>query len=92
MYDRQPYKKDPDLCSADKIKLVSGNVIKYYTFQYNTAQPYLVNTQDDAVKDRLEKMKAEKIQYELSLEEAAIAHEEGMETEENLDAEATVSN
>ena len=37
-------------------------------------------------------MKAEKIQYELSLEEAAIAHEEGMETEENLDAEATVSN
>lgn len=53
MYDNQRYVKDPDLCSQDKIKLESGNLIKYYTFQYNSSQPYVIDTNDDLMKDKI---------------------------------------
>lgn len=78
MYDNQQYKKDPDLCSQDKIKLVSGNMIKYYTFQMNTSQPYVIQTQDDLVKEKIAKM-----QYEIDLK-AARQMEEAKQEEEEL--------
>ncbi|SET53208.1 hypothetical protein [[Clostridium] polysaccharolyticum] len=59
MYDNQEYKKDSDLITEDKIKLVSGNVIKYYAFHYDASQPYLIQTQDDSVKERIAQMQAE---------------------------------
>ena len=31
MYDNIPYVRDKDLCSEEAIKMVSGNVVKYYT-------------------------------------------------------------
>lgn len=58
MYDNQEYKKDSDLITEDKIKLVSGNVVKYYAFHYNASQPYLIETQDDLVKERIAQMQA----------------------------------
>lgn len=83
MYDNQPYIKDPDLCSSDKIRLVSGNMIKYYNFHYVANEPYIVNTQDDIVKEKLAKM-----QRELA-RKSAILNEE-MNQEEDTPAEATV--
>lgn len=85
MYDNQPYSKDPDLCSSDNIRLVSGNVIKYYNFHYVANEPYIVNTQDDIVKEKLAKM-----QRELA-RKAAILNEE-MNKEQDTPAEATAGN
>lgn len=88
MYDNQEYKKDPDLCSQDKIKLVSGNMIKYYTFQMNTTEPYIIQTQDDLVKEKLAKLKYEmELKAAKEMEEAKQEEEPEMEEEEELLAE-----
>ncbi|MBR3772584.1 MAG: hypothetical protein IKL07_09980 [Clostridium sp.] len=57
MYDKQPYKKDPDLCNTSTVRLVSGNVMKYYTFQYFWNEPYLIDTQDEKVEKKLSAMR-----------------------------------
>ena len=91
MYDNQPYTKDPDLCSSDKIKLFSGNVMKYYTFQVNRVEPYLVQNQDEAVKERIEEMKRVQTQrMQLAQDEAAAAVEEEMDDIPDVSTEATV--
>lgn len=59
MYDNQPYKRDYELCNTNNVRLVSGNVMKYYTFQYNRETPYLVNTQDEKTEKMLAAMKVE---------------------------------
>lgn len=79
MYDNEKYKKDPDLCSQDKIKLVSGNLIKYYTFQYNNSQPYVIETNDELMKEKIAHR-----QHELN-ERAA----KKKKSQENISAEAT---
>ncbi|MFU0826771.1 MAG: DUF4258 domain-containing protein [Lachnoclostridium sp.] len=33
IYDNMPYHRDINLCGPDKIGLVSGNVIKYYSYK-----------------------------------------------------------
>lgn len=83
MYDNQQYKKDPDLISQDKIKLVSGNIIKYYTFQYDTSQPYMIQTQDELVKEKLAHM-----QYELDMKAAKAKSEETSNNESSAEATA----
>ena len=83
MYDNQQYKKDSDLITQDKIQLVSGNVMKYYTFQYNASQPYMIQTKDDLVKEKLAQM-----QYELDLKAARAKVEETSNNE--ISSEATV--
>lgn len=59
MYDNQPYKRDYELCNTNNVRLVSGNVIKYYTFQYNWDTPYLISTQDDKTEEMLAAMRVE---------------------------------
>lgn len=83
MYDNQPYSKDPDLCGSDKIKLVSGNMIKYYSFHYVASEPYIVNTQDDLVKEKLAQM-----QQELARKAAGMNEERNQE--QDTPTEATV--
>ena len=83
MYDNQEYKKDPDLITQDKIKLVSGNVIKYYTFQYNTSQPYVIQTQDELVKEKLALL-----QHELDMKAAKVKSEEISNNESSAEATA----
>jgi hypothetical protein len=78
MYDNQEYKRDSDLCNQDKIKLVSGNMIKYYTFQMNTSKPYVIQTQDDLVKEKIAKL-----QHEME-RKAAMQMEETEQAEEEL--------
>ena len=55
IYDKQPYKKDPDLCGADKVKLVSGNVVKYNTQNYKPTEPFIINNRDCEIKERIMK-------------------------------------
>lgn len=38
MYDHLPYHKDVELCPPEMIKMVSGNVVKYYTIQEDQSQ------------------------------------------------------
>lgn len=59
MYDNQPYKKDPDLCNTNTVRLISGNVMKFYTFHYNWGEPYLISTQDEKVEKKLAAMRLE---------------------------------
>lgn len=33
MYDNMPYKRDDNLCNRSTVKLISGNVIKYYRYK-----------------------------------------------------------
>lgn len=66
MYDRIEYKKDPDLINQGQIKLISGNVMKFYTFHYNPSQPFVIQTRDEQMKEKLAQM-----QHELDLK---IAH------------------
>lgn len=87
MYDNQPYTKDPDLCSADKIKLFSGNVMKYYTFQVNRVEPYLVQNQDEAVKKTIEEMKRVQAQKMQSVQENAAVQDAEEDTTDIPDAE-----
>lgn len=88
MYDNQPYTKDPDLCSADKIKLFSGNVMKYYTFQVNRVEAYLVQNQDEAVKERIEEMKRIQTQrMQLAQDKAAAAEEKEMDDISDISTE-----
>ncbi|SFR68975.1 hypothetical protein [Anaeromicropila populeti] len=46
IYDNQPYKRDSDLMSLEKVTKFSGNVIKYYRFNYDKDAPYKVDTKD----------------------------------------------
>lgn len=83
MYDNQQYRKDPDLITQDKIKLVSGNVMKYYTFQFDTNQPYMIQTQDELMKEKLALM-----QYELNMKAAKTKSEEVSNNESSAEATA----
>lgn len=40
MYDEMPYIRDDSLCNRSTVRLVSGNIIKYY--RYNLVDPYLL--------------------------------------------------
>ena len=82
MYDNQEYKKDSDLINQDQIRLVSGNVIKYYTFQYDASQPYMIQTQDELVKEKIALM-----QYELDMKAAKAKSE--LTSNNEISAEAT---
>jgi len=55
IYDKQPYKKDIDLCGSDKIKLVSGNVVKFYSQNYKMDDPYTISNRDSETQIRLQK-------------------------------------
>lgn len=70
MYDKQPYKKDPDLCGADKVKLVSGNVVKYNTQNYKRTEPFIINNKDCEIRERIKKLEEKR-----QLDEAALTKE-----------------
>jgi hypothetical protein len=40
MYDEMPYVRDDSLCNRSTVRLVSGNIIKYY--RYKLVDPYLL--------------------------------------------------
>lgn len=39
MYNKMPYFRDTDLCTADTIQLVTGNVIKYFQYSLKDTAP-----------------------------------------------------
>lgn len=47
MYDHMPYELDETVCTRESICLVSGNVIKYYS--YNPSHPFELDNQDDLI-------------------------------------------
>lgn len=54
MYDHMPYKRDYDICNGKTIRLVSGNIIKYFRcVEQNTFE---VKNHDNEVKAKLAKL------------------------------------
>lgn len=78
MYDNQPYSKDPDLCNTNNVRLVSGNVIKYYQSELNSNNPYIIETHDEEVKEKIEQMRKEQ-------EESIRIQEETVENIQTID-------
>ncbi len=46
-YDALPYKRDYDLCNWTPLRMLSGNIIKYY--QYRLDQPVILQTDPDCM-------------------------------------------
>lgn len=42
MYDKMPYKRDDTLCNRSSVRLISGNIIKYY--RYKIIEPYMLDS------------------------------------------------
>lgn len=80
MYDKQAYKKDPDLCSTEKVRLVSGNIYKSYAIDYQSDTPFSINTQDEQTQKKLRKLQheldAQKESEESNTEEETAASSE----------------
>lgn len=54
MYDQLPYIRNVNLCSADQIKLVSGNVYKYYT--YSKEEVHEISNHDDIIEAHIRQL------------------------------------
>ena len=87
IYDKQPYKKDPDLCGADKVKLVSGNVVKFYTQNYKRTEPFIIDNKDCEIKERLINYEKQRQLGEAYLTKEAVDNEGAMPEEVLLDSD-----
>ena len=50
-YDNLPYVRDYDLCNWTPLRMVSGNIIKYY--QYKLDKPVILQTDPDGYKKNI---------------------------------------
>lgn len=67
MYDHMPYIRDSGICNIETVRLVSGNIIKYY--RYDTNLPFNLDNQDEMIRkklDELRKLRAQELQEVIS--------------------------
>ena len=51
MYDELPYQRNINLCNEEQIKLISGNVCKFYTYNHEAIQE--IPNHDDIIQAQL---------------------------------------
>lgn len=44
MYDNMPYKRDDSICNRSTVRLISGNIIKYYRCKF--ALPFVLDNDE----------------------------------------------
>lgn len=84
MYDSLPYQRDSDYCNAEKLCLVSGQVIKYYLC-LNQPAFFAIDNKDDQIQKILareaERMKAAPAPHAITAEDSS---EESVITPEQI--------
>ncbi len=60
MYDNLPYKRNYDYCNENHIRLISGNITKYYMIA-NTDKVATISNHDDDIEARLQEIAAQSI-------------------------------
>lgn len=85
LYNHFPYYRDIDLCPAENITLISGNIVKY--FQYTLKETFPLKNMDALAQSKIKEYQKREALKDENITSADIEYEE---TEEEPGAEAAL--